>query len=66
MWVVFFFVASFSCQLVHVLPYFPITAYSVLLPTLPSNASNIPDNLTTPLLTYLANFTTSLLTVACG
>jgi calcium channel MID1 len=67
----FFFVASFSCQLVHALPYCPTTAYSVPLPAPPSNAlaydaSNIPDNLTTPLLAYLANFTTSLLTVACG
>lgn len=26
----------------------------------------MPDNLTTPLLNYLTNFTTSLLTVACG
>lgn len=30
------------------------------------NASNLPDTLSTPLLAYLSNFTTSLLTVACG
>jgi len=30
------------------------------------DASNLPDNLTTPLLSYLTNFTTSLLTAACG
>ena len=63
--------ASFSCQLVHALPFCPTTAYSMPLPEPPSNAlaydaSNLPDNLTTPLLSYLTNFTTSLLTVACG
>ena len=41
------------------------------LPALPAlalayDASNLPDNLTTPLLNYLTNFTTSLLTSACG
>ncbi len=30
------------------------------------DASNLPDSLATPLLAYLANFTTSLLTTACG
>jgi calcium channel MID1 len=30
------------------------------------DASNLPDNLTTPLLSYLTNFTTSLLTAPCG
>ena len=64
-------VASFSCQLVHALPYCPTTAYSMPLPEPPSNApaydaSNLPDNLTTPLLSYLTNFTTSLLTIPCG
>ena len=34
--------------------------------TLAYDASNLPDNLTTPLLNYLTNFTTSLLTSACG
>jgi calcium channel MID1 len=56
---------------VHALPFCPTTVYSVPLPAPLSNAlaydaSNIPDNLTTPLLAYLTNFTTSLLTVACG
>lgn len=55
----------------HGLPYCPTTAYSIPLPNLPSgalayDASNLPENLTTPLLAYLTNFTTSLLTVACG
>jgi calcium channel MID1 len=63
--------ASFSCQLVHALPYCPRTAYAVPLPELPDsapayNASNLPDTLATPLLDYLSNFTASLLTVACG
>ncbi len=64
-------VASFSCQLVHGLPYCPTTAYSVPLPEPPDsapayNASNLPDTLTTPLLAYLSNFTASILTTACG
>lgn len=63
--------ASFSCPLVHGLPYCPTTAYAVPLPPPPApalayDASNLPDNLTTPLISYLANFTTSLLTAACG
>ena len=63
--------ASFSCQLVHALPYCPTTAYAVPLPAPPAqalayDASNIPGNLTTHLLGYLTNFTTSLLTAACG
>lgn len=63
--------ASFSCQLVHALPYCPKTAYAVPLPEPPDNApaynaSNLPDTLAAPLLAYLSNFTTSLLTLACG
>ena len=63
--------ASFSCQLVHGLPYCPTTAYSVPLPEPPDsapayNASNLPDTLATPLLAYLSNFTASLLVTACG
>lgn len=63
--------ASFSCQLVHALPYCPTTAYAVPLPVpspraLAYNASNLPDSLATPLLGYITNFTTSLLTTACG
>ncbi|KAF8493803.1 stretch-activated Ca2+-permeable channel component-domain-containing protein [Russula emetica] len=63
--------ASFSCQLVHGLPYCPRTAYSVPLPEPPDsapayNASNLPNTLATPLLAYLSNFTASLLTTACG
>ncbi|KAH9014589.1 stretch-activated cation channel Mid1 [Lactarius deliciosus] len=63
--------ASFSCQLVHALPYCPTTAYAVPLPAPPAlalayNSSNLPASLTTPLFGYLTNFTTSLLTTACG
>ncbi|KAI9439426.1 stretch-activated Ca2+-permeable channel component-domain-containing protein [Lactarius psammicola] len=63
--------ASFSCQLVHALPYCPTTAYAVPLPAPPAralayDASNLPVSLTTPLLGYLTNFTASLLTTACG
>ena len=64
-------VASFSCQLVHGLPYCPSTAYSIPLPEPPEgapayNTSNLPSTLATPLLAYLSNFTASLLTTACG
>ncbi|KAI0259513.1 stretch-activated Ca2+-permeable channel component-domain-containing protein [Gloeopeniophorella convolvens] len=63
--------ASFACQLVHALPFCPATAHSVPLPQLPApdiayNASTLPPALTAPLLGYLTNFTTSLLTAACG
>ncbi|KAH8993747.1 stretch-activated Ca2+-permeable channel component-domain-containing protein [Lactarius akahatsu] len=63
--------ASFSCQLVHALPYCPTTAYAVPLPAPPARAlaydsSNLPTSLTAPLFGYLTNFTTSLLTTACG
>jgi calcium channel MID1 len=56
---------------VHALPYCPTTAYAVPLPAPPGDApaydaSNLPTSLATPLLGYLANFTTSLLTTACG
>jgi len=64
-------VASFSCQLVHGLPYCPRVAYSAPLPEPPNsapayNASNLPNTLATPLLTSFSNFTASLLTFACG
>jgi calcium channel MID1 len=64
-------IASFSCSLVHGLPYCPTTAYTVPLPApappaFAYDASSLPDNLTSPLINYLSNFTTSLLTMACG
>lgn len=46
-------------------------AYSVPLPAPPSGATaydgtNVPTEVTTPLLSYMANFTTTLTTFACG
>ncbi|THH03430.1 hypothetical protein EW145_g6263 [Phellinidium pouzarii] len=65
--------ASFSCPLVHSLPYCPLVSYAVPLPA-PSgppgtetyDASSLPDSISDPLLSYLTNFTTSLLSFACG
>jgi calcium channel MID1 len=63
--------ASFQCPLVYSLPYCPSTAYAVPLPPPPSdafgyNATTLPDNITSPLLQYMTNFTTMLTTFACG
>lgn len=63
--------ASFSCPLVHALPYCPTTAYAVPLPAPPAlalayNSSNMPNFLASQLINYLTNFTTNLLTTACG
>ncbi|TFK35827.1 stretch-activated cation channel Mid1 [Crucibulum laeve] len=63
--------ASFSCPLVHSLPYCPGISYPIPLPAPPSAAPsyttlNLPQNITDPLLSYLTNFTTTLTTFACG
>ncbi|KAG5641357.1 hypothetical protein DXG03_005440 [Asterophora parasitica] len=62
--------ASFACPLVFNLPYCPNVAYPVPLPQPPESnaytASNLPEDITTPLLSYLTNFTISLTTFACG
>ncbi|KAF4565607.1 stretch-activated cation channel mid1 [Pleurotus pulmonarius] len=63
--------ASFSCPLVASLPFCPGIAYSVPLPPPPAaasfyDASTIPDAISAPLISGLANFTASLLTFACG
>ena len=68
---VFFFAAAFNCPLAYSLPYCPGVAYSVPLPAPPSgaiayDATNIPTQVTSPLLSYIANFTTTLTTLACG
>lgn len=69
--IIFHFTASFACSLVHSLPYCPAVAYSVPLPTPQSpstsyNSTNLPSNISDPLISYIGNFTTSLLTFACG
>ncbi|KAL0948037.1 hypothetical protein HGRIS_010663 [Hohenbuehelia grisea] len=63
--------ATFACPLAASLPYCPGIAYSVPLPAPPSadavyDASNLPESITEPLISSLTNFTTSLLTFACG
>jgi calcium channel MID1 len=63
--------ASFTCPLVFGLPYCPSVAYSVPLPPPPTGAdaydvTNIAPEVTTPLLSYLTNFTVMLTTAACG
>ncbi|KAL5514095.1 hypothetical protein ACEPAG_2856 [Sanghuangporus baumii] len=63
--------AIFSCPLVHSLPYCPLVSYAVALSPPPSgtvsyDASTLPQSISDPLISYLSNFTTSLLTFACG
>jgi len=63
--------ASFTCTLVFGLPYCPSIAYSVPMPRPPTSAnaydvSNVPPEVTTPLLSSLTNFTVMLTITACG
>jgi calcium channel MID1 len=63
--------ASFSCPLVHHLPFCPGISYAAPLPTPPfplvaHDAASLPKTITKPLLEYMDNFTVSLLTFACG
>lgn len=63
--------AGFPCPLVHSLPYCPSTAYAVPLPppqapALAYDSSILPSSISDPLLQYTTNFTTMLLTFACG
>lgn len=62
---------GFRCNLVHSLPFCPGVAYSVPLPPPPNSAqsytaANLPNAVTSPFLSYMANFTTVLTTFACG
>lgn len=64
-------IASFSCPLVHSLPFCPAASYSMPLPPPPGtsttyDASNFPETVSDPLIQYISNFTTTLLTFACG
>lgn len=64
-------VGSFSCPLVHSLPYCPSVSFAAPLPApafpnVAHDSTTLPNSLTDPLLSYLTNFTTSLLTFACG
>ncbi|KIP02455.1 hypothetical protein PHLGIDRAFT_95971, partial [Phlebiopsis gigantea 11061_1 CR5-6] len=62
---------SFSCPIVHSLPYCPSTAYSVPVamprpPALAHTAGTLGEAVAAPLLDTLANFTISLTTFPCG
>lgn len=65
---------SFACTLTHNLPFCPSVAYSIPLgppATSSSNfssytADNLPSSISSPLLSYFANFTTVLSTFPCG
>ncbi|EIN04121.1 hypothetical protein PUNSTDRAFT_138851 [Punctularia strigosozonata HHB-11173 SS5] len=63
--------ARFSCPLVHDLPYCPGVSWAVPIaqPTFPNlahDAHTLPSSISSPLLQYLTNFTTTLTTTACG
>ncbi|KAJ7841335.1 stretch-activated Ca2+-permeable channel component-domain-containing protein [Mycena olivaceomarginata] len=63
--------STFPCSLVSQLPYCPSIAYAVPLPPPPSPAltydgTNLPASISTPLISTLTNFTTTLTTFACG
>jgi len=63
--------AAFPCSLVHSLPYCPSVAYSVPIPapgdgSATYDARNLPPEVSEPIVSYLANFTTVLTTLACG
>ncbi|KAI6097160.1 stretch-activated Ca2+-permeable channel component-domain-containing protein [Pisolithus sp. B1] len=61
----------FQCPIVHSLPYCPSTVYAVPLPppqrpALAYDPTSLPTNISDPLLQYMTNFTTMLLTFGCG
>jgi calcium channel MID1 len=63
--------SSFSCPLLHSVSFCPSVSYAVPLPPPPAplttyTGASLPDSIATPLLSSLSNFTTSLLTFACG
>ncbi|KAF8578525.1 hypothetical protein K439DRAFT_1638739 [Ramaria rubella] len=63
--------SSFDCPLAHSLPFCPLVSYAVPLPPTPDGttsytSSNLPSNISDPLISSLSNFTTSLLTFPCG
>ncbi|KAI0695683.1 stretch-activated cation channel Mid1 [Cerioporus squamosus] len=63
--------ASFDCPLVHNLPFCPSVSYAVPLappraPATAHTASTIPHNIGDTITSIMANFTTTLTTLACG
>lgn len=67
--------SSFPCTLAHSLPFCPSISYAIPLDAPPASptfnfssytSQNLPSSITSPLLSYLANFTTVLSTFACG
>ncbi|KAK0200410.1 stretch-activated cation channel Mid1 [Desarmillaria ectypa] len=61
---------SFSCPLLSNLPYCPNIAYAVPLsqpsPQSTYDSTNLPSQISDPLISSLTNFTTTLTTFACG
>ncbi|KAK7472238.1 stretch-activated cation channel mid1 [Stygiomarasmius scandens] len=65
--------AAFNCPLVASLPYCPRISYAIPLSTPQTgsdlaiyDSTNLPSDISKPLIGYLGNFTTSLTTFACG
>ncbi|EIW77795.1 hypothetical protein CONPUDRAFT_61634 [Coniophora puteana RWD-64-598 SS2] len=65
--------SEFPCPLAHSIPWCSNVAYAVPLPPSPDQdtafaytSQNLPDSISTPLLSYMTNFTTMLLTFGCG
>lgn len=63
--------ASFSCPIVHSLPYCPSTSYAVPItapkfPAIAHTSNTLPGEVTEPLLQTLTNFSISLTTFPCG
>ncbi|KAF7983107.1 hypothetical protein HWV62_24051 [Athelia sp. TMB] len=63
--------AAFPCALVHSLPYCPSISYAVPLVAPPSpavayDATTLPGNISSTILEYMTNFTTTLSTFPCG
>ena len=68
--------SSFPCTLTHSLPFCPSITYAIPLdapPVPPASlnfssytSENLPSSITSPLLSYFANFTTVLSTFPCG
>ena len=62
---------NFACPIVHSLPFCPSTAYAVPItsprfPALAYTSSNLPTDISDPIIQTLTNFSISLTTFPCG